>query len=142
MEPEQLSELLAEEPYREAIGVLEMISKTPEDYQYYEDRLKFLRDEQAKLADARQEGLEQGREQGLEQGREEGKLAGRIQVLQELLEEPVTPDSELRGVSVEMNKRGQVSFSTSRFSSSPTYSTSAASTLGLLTSQTESMTPV
>ncbi len=28
MEPGQLSELLAEEPYREAIGVLEMISKT------------------------------------------------------------------------------------------------------------------
>ncbi len=67
--------------------------------------MKFLRDEQAKLADARQEGIEQGREQGreegLEQGREEGKLAGKIQVLQELLEEPVTPDSELQCISVE-----------------------------------------
>ncbi|MFO0943376.1 MAG: Rpn family recombination-promoting nuclease/putative transposase [Pirellulales bacterium] len=68
MESEQLSDLLGDAPYREAIGVLEMISKTPEDYQYYEDRLKFLRDEEAKLADAKQEGLEQG----LEKGREEG----------------------------------------------------------------------
>lgn len=50
MEPEQLSDLLGEKPYREAIGVLEMISKTPEDYDYYQDRLKFLRDEEAKLA--------------------------------------------------------------------------------------------
>jgi predicted transposase/invertase (TIGR01784 family) len=109
MEPEQLSDLLGEEPYREAIGVLEMISKTPEDYQYYEDRLKFLRDQQANLADARQEGREEGREEGrvkgLEEGREEGrevgKLGGKIQLLQELLEEPITPDSELRDLSVD-----------------------------------------
>ncbi len=57
------------------------------------------------LIQGRQEGLEKGREEGLEkgreEGREEGKWAGKIQVLQELLEEPVTPDSELRGVSVE-----------------------------------------
>lgn len=49
MEPETLAELLWDPPYREALGVLEMISKSPEDLQYYEDRLKFLRDEQGKL---------------------------------------------------------------------------------------------
>ncbi|MCC6510106.1 MAG: PD-(D/E)XK nuclease family transposase, partial [Pirellulaceae bacterium] len=38
LEPDQLSNLLGDQPYREAIGVLEMISKSPEDYQYYEDR--------------------------------------------------------------------------------------------------------
>ncbi len=96
MEPEQLSDLLGEEPYREAIGVLQMISKTPEDYQYYEDRLKFLRDEEAKLSDARQEGLEQGREEGQEQG----MLAGKIQVLQSLLGEPVLSESDLLATSV------------------------------------------
>ena len=32
-----------------------MISKSPEDLQYYEDRLKFLRDERGKLDAARQE---------------------------------------------------------------------------------------
>ena len=83
MEPEHLSNLLGEDPYREAIGVLEMISKTPEDYQYYEDRLKFLRDEEAKLADAKEEG------------REEGELAGKIRTLQELLGQPATPRDEL-----------------------------------------------
>ncbi len=91
MEPEQLSELLGEDPYREAIGVLEMISKTPEDYHYYEDRLRFLRDKEAKLEDAKQAGREEGRLEG----REEGELAGRIRTLQELLGQPVTPRDEL-----------------------------------------------
>ena len=90
MEPEQLSDLLGEEPYREAIGVLEMISKTPEDHEYYEDRLKFLRDEEAKLVDAKQEGREEGREEGLEEG--EIKL---IRTLQEILGEPVMAQSDL-----------------------------------------------
>lgn len=92
MEPEQLSELLGEQPYREAIGVLEMISKTPEDYQCYEDRLKFLRDEEAKLVDAKEEGREEGREEG------EIKL---IRTLQEILREPVTAQSELSHHSLE-----------------------------------------
>ncbi len=91
MEPEQLSDLLGDDPFREAIGVLQMISKSPEDYQYYEDRLKFLRDEQGKLLAAKQEG----EQLGLAKGREEGKLAGKIQTLQELLGDPVTTDDEL-----------------------------------------------
>lgn len=105
MEPEQLADLLVEEPYREAIGVLEMISKTPEDYQYYEDRLKFLRDEEAKLEDAKEkgrvEGLEEGRKEGREEGQELGLLAGKIQVLQELLGEPATSKSDLLVMSVD-----------------------------------------
>jgi hypothetical protein len=56
MEPNCLSDLLHEEPYREAIGVLQMISKSPEDLEYYESRLKFLRDEEGKLLAARKEG--------------------------------------------------------------------------------------
>ena len=91
MEPDQLSDLLGDDPFREAIGVLQMISKSPEDYQYYEDRLKFLRDEQGKLLAAKQEG----EQLGLAKGREEGKLAGKIQTLQELLGDAVTTDDEL-----------------------------------------------
>ena len=86
-EPEVLADQLGDAAYREAIGVLVMISKSPEDLQYYEDRLKFLRDEQAKLDAARFEGRQEGRQ--------EGKLAGKIQTLQELLGGPTSTDEEL-----------------------------------------------
>lgn len=99
VEPERLAELLRDPPYREAIGVLQMISQSPEDLQYYEDRLKFLRDEQGKLLAAKQEGeqlgLARGREEGREEGREQGKLAGKIQMIQELLGDAVDSDEAL-----------------------------------------------
>jgi predicted transposase/invertase (TIGR01784 family) len=88
----ELSDLLMDGPYREALGVLEMISKSPEDFQYYESRLKFLRDEEAKLQAATQEGIEKGMEKGMETG----TLVGTIQTLQELLGDPVTAGEELR----------------------------------------------
>ena len=99
MDADQLSDLLGDDPYREAIGVLQMISKSPEDHQYYEDRLKFLRDEQGKLLAAQQEGeqagLAKGRVEGIEKGIEKGKLAGKIQTLQELLGDAISGDAEL-----------------------------------------------
>ncbi len=52
-----------------------------------------------------EEGREQGREEGLEQGREEGLehgiLAGKIQLLQDLLGEPVASKNELLALEVE-----------------------------------------
>ncbi len=48
-EADRLSALLGDPEFREAVGVLEMISKSPEDQQFYESRLKFLRDERASL---------------------------------------------------------------------------------------------
>lgn len=96
VEPEVLADQLGESAYREAIGVLEMISKSPEDLQYYEDRLKFLRDERGKLDAARQEG----EQVGVAKGRQEGKLAGKIQTLQELLGDRVSTDEELLAESM------------------------------------------
>jgi len=52
-----------------------MISQSPEDRQFYEARLKFLHDAEARLIAAREEG------------RQEGSIAGRIQLLQQLLGE-------------------------------------------------------
>lgn len=100
VEPEVLADPLGESAYREAIGVLEMISKSPEDLQYYEDRLKFLRDERGKLDAARQEGEQVGVAKGRQVGRQEGKLAGRIQTLQELLGDRVSTDEELLAESI------------------------------------------
>jgi flagellar biosynthesis/type III secretory pathway protein FliH len=62
----------------------------------YDQREKAERDHQWRLEGALNAGLEQGREQGrvqgLEQGREEGRrqgvVAGKIQVMQQLLGEP------------------------------------------------------
>jgi predicted transposase/invertase (TIGR01784 family) len=43
MDADKLLALLVDPPFEEAIGVLEMISKNPDDLQFYEARLKFLR---------------------------------------------------------------------------------------------------
>jgi flagellar biosynthesis/type III secretory pathway protein FliH len=79
--------LLVDPPYQEAIGVLEMISKNPEDFQFYEARLKFLRDQHSQIEAAERKG----REEGLERG----ELKGKIIVLQEILGDPVTAKEEL-----------------------------------------------
>jgi flagellar biosynthesis/type III secretory pathway protein FliH len=67
----------------------------------YDQREQALRDYEWGLSSARQEGLEKGLEEGLEKGRQEGlekgKLTGSIQLLQQLLGEPVTEDRELLG---------------------------------------------
>jgi len=107
--PDELARMLGDPEYGEAVGILQMISKTPEDRQFYEARMKFLNDQEARIIAARgkgheeghkegreegreqgreegrEEGREQGREQGREEGREEGLLAGKIQLLQQLL---------------------------------------------------------
>jgi hypothetical protein len=54
--------------------MVEMIARPPEDRQFYEARLKFLHDAEARLIAARAEGREQGREQGT--------TIGKIQLLQ------------------------------------------------------------
>lgn len=88
---ETLGGILTEEPFQEALGVLEMISKTPEDYQYYEDRLKSIRDERWLLRSARLEGEKLGEERGVKLG----LIVGQIQALQAALLDPVIPEAEL-----------------------------------------------
>ncbi|HUG70159.1 MAG TPA: hypothetical protein VMM76_20590, partial [Pirellulaceae bacterium] len=70
---------LVDDEFREAAGVLEMISKSPEDRQFYEARMKFLHDEEARLIAAR----------------EEGSLVGKIQLLQQLLGDEESGTDEL-----------------------------------------------
>ena len=74
---------MVEAEYREATEVLTMISRSPDDRRFYESRQKFLRDEQARLLQARKEG------------REEGLVAGKIQILQQLLGVPECSLAEL-----------------------------------------------
>ena len=71
----------------------------------YDQREKAQRDYDWAINSARQEGVEQGIEQGIERGIErgieQGSLAGRIQMLQNLLGEAETSTNELtaRGAS-------------------------------------------
>jgi len=83
MKLDELSEQLVDLEFREAAGVLEMISKTPEERLIYEARMKAIHDEEARMIAA------------LEEGRAEGALAGKIQVYQQLLGENLTPIEEL-----------------------------------------------
>ena len=64
-----------------------MISRSPEERRFYEARQKFLHDEEARLAAAR----EQGRNEGIEQG----AVIGKIQLLQQLLNAAEQPAKEL-----------------------------------------------
>ena len=78
----EVEEQFGDEEFREAAGVLEMISQSPEDRQYYEARMKFLHDAEARLMAARQEGEAMGLAQG-------------IVLLQQLLGEEETAREEL-----------------------------------------------
>ena len=95
LDADELASQLVEAEFREAVGVLEMISKSPEDRQFYEARMKFLHDEEARLIAAREEGLAEGMEKGRQEGAAQGTLAGKVQLLQELLGDPVVRASEL-----------------------------------------------
>ena len=75
--PEEIRRMFPDEEIAEAAGVLEMISQTPDQLMFYNARLKFQRDEEARLTQARLEGEARGEARGLK--------VGRITLLQELL---------------------------------------------------------
>ena len=82
---DEVKRLFPDPVFTEAAGVLEMVSKSPEQRHQYDARVKFQRDEAARLEQARNEGIEQGIEQGIERGRREGELLGQIKLLQQLV---------------------------------------------------------
>lgn len=81
----------------EAAGVLKMIDRTPDAQLRYRARLKFQRDQESLLRGARMDGLKEGVDQGLEQG----LAIGRIQVLQQLLGQSVSPMELLKESSLQ-----------------------------------------
>ncbi len=115
--PNEISRLFPDREIAEAAGVLEMISRTPEQRLLYNARLKFQRDDAARLQKAHedalaeglqeglqegiqkglQEGLQEGLQKGLQKGRQEGVLVGRITLLQQLLGVPQSTLEELAG---------------------------------------------
>ena len=83
--PAEICRLFPDQEFSEAAGVLEMISKTPEQLMAYNARLKFQRDEAARIEQAALEGEARGEARGVEIGETRGRQIGRISLLQELL---------------------------------------------------------
>jgi predicted transposase/invertase (TIGR01784 family) len=103
-----LSRLLPEPAFKKAAGVLEMISRTPEERLRHDLRLKAMRDRFSELeynrTIARQEGLAEGRVEGREIGREEGVRLGLVRllrVLQNLAKETALTDAEVATLSAD-----------------------------------------
>ncbi|OCS87311.1 hypothetical protein A6K76_02630 [Caryophanon latum] len=75
---EELEELaMKDENLIDAFGTWEELSQTPETRFAYEMRLKAIIDDEARLSDAKDKGIELGEERGIEKGIEIGKAAGR-----------------------------------------------------------------
>lgn len=83
-EPERLRQLLPGIEFQQAISVVEAIAAKTEDRMKYDQRLKAQRDYQWGLDSAREEG------------RQHGELAGKIQILQQLLGEKSSSTEGLR----------------------------------------------
>ena len=91
LDADRLRNLFTEAPFHIAIGVMEMISRTPEQRQIYDARQKAIRDFESVIEGARFQGREEGREEGLA----EGQQIGQIRLLQRLLHDTVSDESEL-----------------------------------------------
>jgi flagellar biosynthesis/type III secretory pathway protein FliH len=91
----RLRQLLPGIEFDQAIGVLETIASKTEDRLMYDQRERALRDHEWAISGARQEGEEIGMRKGEEKGGALGIVAGKIQLIQELLGDLVTPSEEL-----------------------------------------------
>ncbi len=97
---EGLRERLVDPVFEKAIGVLEMIQKTPEQRRQYEDRLRAERDEKARLQAAIEEGEARGKVEGKAEGKSEEK-ANTIRLLQGLLMQELASIEDLKTQSLE-----------------------------------------
>ncbi len=100
--PEELIQKLPDPVFHEATGILEMISRDPDQRILYHFRRKAELDAKARLLYALNEGIQQGRDQGRAEGREEGREEGRAEGREEGREEGMA-----RG-KIEGEARGQV----------------------------------
>jgi flagellar biosynthesis/type III secretory pathway protein FliH len=110
---EEVQRIFPDVEFMEAAGVLEMISKTPEQQMIYDARLKFQRHVAARLELARDEGLREGEARGEARGVLRGEMLGQIKLLQPLLGAiESTPDelskyeqSQLKDLVEELQRR-------------------------------------
>jgi predicted transposase/invertase (TIGR01784 family) len=113
LDAEQLRSVLPEVPYQKMIGILEMISKTPNQRHIYDSQQRAARDRawelkavELEIQAARREGLATGQRIGREEGREEGMQIGQIRILEQLLNDHPTADELLASLTLsELHER-------------------------------------
>lgn len=95
---EEVARLLPDRVFREAFGVLQMISQTAEEMIAYQARLKHQRDEEGRMMQARLDGetrgIEIGEARGEARGLEIGEVRGQICTLQRILGQRVWTTGE------------------------------------------------
>jgi predicted transposase/invertase (TIGR01784 family) len=96
-----LRRLLPDPEFHDALGVLEMITRTPETRELYEARLKAQLDEEARLDYARAEGEQIGQQRGEQIGQQRGEQIGQIRLIEDLLKMPPTESEELAKLGLE-----------------------------------------
>ena len=89
-EPHELRELLTDDAFTKATGILEMIAKSPELRLLYDDRAKEAKDRYSEIKDAKAQGRAEGRAEGHTEGQRNGMLIGQIQVFARLLGKSIT----------------------------------------------------
>jgi predicted transposase/invertase (TIGR01784 family) len=100
MESDELAKVFVDAPLREAVGILLMIAKTPDERRQYNERLKAERDERWRRNAAIKEGLQEGLQEGRKEGLEKGQLIGQMKLLQGYLGEAISADEELMDKSL------------------------------------------
>ncbi|TVP97934.1 MAG: Rpn family recombination-promoting nuclease/putative transposase [Planctomycetaceae bacterium] len=98
---EELAARLPHPVFAEAVGVLEMIAKNPDERRLYNARLKMERDERARNLQARLEGELEGEVKGRLEGRLEGELMGQVKLLQQLLGDSPSGTEELLSLGMQ-----------------------------------------
>jgi hypothetical protein len=100
---EELLDRLPDPVFKRAVGILEMISRTPDQRRHYDARLKWELDENTRIQTAFEEGETRGEARGEARVRIE-----LIRTLEELLRLQISSDEELRGKSLEeLQQRAQ-----------------------------------
>ncbi len=104
LDTDSLPEPLRVPAMQKAMEVLEIMSKNEIEWERYQSRLKFQRDQNMYVKDAHDQGVEEGRGKGLQEGLEKGLkegAVGRIHLCQRMLKAPLTPRDELLALTLE-----------------------------------------
>lgn len=99
LDAEQLRRVLPEVPYQKMIGILEVISKTPNQRHIHDSLQRAARDQAWKLKAVELE-IQAARREGLATGREEGVQIGQIRLLEQLLNDRPTADHSLSSLTL------------------------------------------
>ncbi len=99
-EPAELLRLFPQTAIRQATQTITKIAEITEDKAMYDAREKAIRDQQWALNASRKEGLIEGEIKGKIEGKIEGEIR-MIRMLQEILEVPVSNESDFEGKSLE-----------------------------------------